>query len=406
MLRKLGPYWLIAIAAAACASWTTRVAWADDAQAEPEVTDQEETTGEEPAVRPYVVPDGSPEELLAFVRGLMIDRWPSREERVTEAKRAIREAADKILAADPTESQAKTAVKVKMFALETQAEYVRFAEDLKRMGRVELAKKVADRVGEIGQELRREAFKMELEALAKKGAEDVEARLEKLIEEATGMLSDEKPSDEEVELAVASARLAEKIGHTDRALDAYKKFIDILGQHDDAFGKQVAGMQRILRWLDLPGSELRLEGTLLDGTPLDWSQYRGKVVLVDFWATWCGPCLAEMPNVRKCYESYHDMGFEVIGVSLDKDREALEEYLAKEKTPWTIVNDQETRNPTADYYGITGIPTLILVGRDGKVISTAARGPELRKELAKIFGPMKEEEDEEEDEAEAGNTSR
>ncbi|NQT40330.1 MAG: TlpA family protein disulfide reductase, partial [Planctomycetes bacterium] len=397
MLRSSTPYWLIAIAALASVLWATGVAPADVAQADPEVAEPEETTGEEPADPPvsrYVVPDGSPEELLAFVRDLMIDRWPSREERVTEAKRAIRDAADKILAANPTESQAKTAVKVKMFALETQAEYVRLVEDLKRMGRDELAKKVADHVVEIGQELRCEAFEKELESLAGKDAEDVEARLEKLIEEATGMLSDGKPNDKEVELAVASARLAEKIGHTDRALDAYRKYIDVLGQHEDAFGKQVASMQRIVRWLDLPGSELRLEGTLLDGTPLDWSQYHGKVVLVDFWATWCGPCLAEMPNVRTCYESYHDMGFEVIGVSLDKDREALEEYLAKEKIPWTIVNDQETRNPTADYYGITGIPTLILVGRDGKVISTKARGAELRKELAKIFGPLKEEEPE------------
>ena len=116
-------------------------------------------------------------------------------------------------------------------------------------------------------------------------------------------------------------------------------------------------------------------------------------MLVDFWATWCGPCIAEMPNVLAAYEKYHDKGFEVVGVSLDTDRDALETFLKEKEIPWTILYEepqgQGWQHPLASYYGITGIPTVILVGRNGKVVTMDVRGEKLGEELGKLFKDAK-----------------
>src|SRR5690606_1724849 len=80
-------------------------------------------------------------------------------------------------------------------------------------------------------------------------------------------------------------------------------------------------LEGIARRMALPGNPIQVTGTLLDGSPFNWDAYRGKVVLVDFWATWCGPCRAEVPNVIKMYQAYHDKGFDVVGISLDEKPE-------------------------------------------------------------------------------------
>lgn len=152
--------------------------------------------------------------------------------------------------------------------------------------------------------------------------------------------------------------------------------------------KKLEGMSRRL---NLPGKQMELKGTLLDGVELDWKSYRGKVVLVDFWATWCGPCRQEVPNVLRLYHAYHEKGFEVVGVSLDDRREQAESYIEQYDVPWPNLfsenkDHRKWEHPMAVYYGITGIPMAILIDRDGTVVSLQARGEILERELRRLLG--------------------
>ena len=113
--------------------------------------------------------------------------------------------------------------------------------------------------------------------------------------------------------------------------------------------------------------------------------------MVDFWATWCGPCIRELPNVKKNYAQYHGKGFEVLAISLDTDAGRVEKFVDKQELAWDTLFSADKKaqgwnHPMANYYGVTGIPMAVLVGKDGKVITLNARGPALGNELKKLLG--------------------
>jgi thiol-disulfide isomerase/thioredoxin len=136
------------------------------------------------------------------------------------------------------------------------------------------------------------------------------------------------------------------------------------------------------------GNELKITGKTVDGKDFDLKTMRGKVVLVDFWATWCGPCVAEIPNMRKAHEKYHGKGFDVIGVSLDRTDDAVTKFVEDKKLPWNSINIADS-GKLAKEYGVNAIPFPVLVDQAGRVVSFRARGSLLERHLERLLAEKK-----------------
>ena len=123
-----------------------------------------------------------------------------------------------------------------------------------------------------------------------------------------------------------------------------------------------------------------------DGKEIALSSLKGKLVLIDFWASWCGPCRKEMPNVIKIYSKFKNKGFEIYGVSLDQDKEKWMEAITKDGINWPQVSDLKYwDNVAARIYNVQGIPYTVLIDKDGKIIAKNLRGQELEKKIAEVL---------------------
>jgi thiol-disulfide isomerase/thioredoxin len=134
------------------------------------------------------------------------------------------------------------------------------------------------------------------------------------------------------------------------------------------------------------GKPVDIEFTATDGTHVDLSKMQGKVVLIDFWATWCPPCREEVPNVVAAYKKYHAQGFEVVGISLDQDKDALAAFTQAHGMVWPQYYDGSGwDNMISKPLGIDSIPAMWLVGKDGNLVTVDGRD-DLAGQVGKLLG--------------------
>jgi peroxiredoxin len=158
--------------------------------------------------------------------------------------------------------------------------------------------------------------------------------------------------------------------------------------HHPAMERPWKHYYRLLHQRDITGKPfIDFEAEVPDGTKHRLSEYagRGQYVLIDFWASWCGPCIASFPFMRQLYATYKDRGIVFLGVSCDKDRTAWLNALDKHQLPWTALLSPARKGDALSLYGVSGIPAVILIAPDGKILSTNLEGKALKAKLEEIF---------------------
>jgi thiol-disulfide isomerase/thioredoxin len=140
----------------------------------------------------------------------------------------------------------------------------------------------------------------------------------------------------------------------------------------------------------LKTTPMELSFTAVDGRKVDLAQLRGQVVLIDCWATWCVPCVKELPNIKAALAKWGAKGFTVVGITFDRlpDREKLVKFVADEKLVWPHwFNEAGGSHPFGKQYNIRSIPATFLLDRTGRLVTTETHGEKLEAELAKLLGP-------------------
>ncbi|HEV3416805.1 MAG TPA: TlpA disulfide reductase family protein [Pirellulales bacterium] len=344
---------------------------------------------------PFAVPDGTPADLLKYIQKgekfqPQVNSQDELNEFLTKSRKAIIAAADKILAAKTTDSIRLAAIKSKRNALGV----------LIKVGSPDIPKLLKDFLDQIKDDKQAEVARLAKGLglkirIAETGPDPIAGV--KLWNDIKSELNAVPTDSEMVMLAVEFASGLER-GNPGCAPQVLPDISAILSKNKDAkiaeLGKTFEG---VARRLSLTGKPIEIAGTLLDGTKFDPASVQGKVVLVDFWATWCPPCREELPNVKQNYEKYHEKGFEVVGVSLDQSRDDLQKFIADEKIAWPILfpkdsKDQYWKHPLAVYYGVNAIPCAILTNQKGEVVSLSARGAELTDKLAELLGTAEKKE--------------
>jgi len=233
--------------------------------------------------------------------------------------------------------------------------------------------------------IRRSMAKIELSKPKEADFADIFAKYDALL------LQNTKTNDDRLKILIEKGKLYLTL---DDPINAYKVFSRVNAEFPDVALN--GNSTDFLAMLKDQSSRKQIRDTLLPGAQFpdfnekdlqdkafSISKYKGKVVLVDFWATWCPPCVASMPGILKLYNKYHDQGFEVVGISLDEDKSALEKFVKLRKMPWPQHFDgNRFDGPLALKYGVNVAPTSYLLDRDGKIIKEITPADDLDSEVA------------------------
>ncbi|MGE4102485.1 MAG: TlpA family protein disulfide reductase [Pirellulales bacterium] len=333
---------------------------------------------------PYLAPaDVSIAELVGY-----IDKMRRRPETIRQRPgfgTALVEAAERVLAAPSVLPEQVVTARV------AQLDGLSLVADGGDRAAAERLAKLADEHQDDAQpEIASEARFHRLESLALRGGPIDAESVPGLLDEVETYFAAEKPDERHQRLAIATIRLLRSLTDEAEVKRRSQSLGKLLAASADRklarYGKRLAEGGASDEQ-SLVGQPLEIEGATVDGLPFDWKAYRGRVVLVDFWATWCGPCKAELPHLKQAYDRLHAQGFDIVGISLDRDRAALETFLAENPLGWPILFHEGGQHPMAEKLHVRAIPFTLLVDRNGNVVAQNVRGPAIVEQVERLLAP-------------------
>lgn len=336
---------------------------------------------------PFAIPEGDARVLMEFLDQLLVTQPPAGTDEAAHTRKVagiIETTANRVLAdhAATTADKTKAANRLVeallvLFGAEPEAYLQKLTELPEELARRELE--------EPSQKAQSAVLLVNLTAVA---MGDDTAAAQQAVDEALAHLKTAPLNEIGLQLAGAITQLSDKVGAS-FAAKTYAATAEILSGSEQEMAQEMApAMLARSRRLGLIGNTMVVKGVSVKGEPFNFADNDGKVVLVNFWATFSDPSREELRGIKAYYDKYHQHGLEVVAISVDNHIEALYGYLNKEKPPWTVLADYHGKNeePVSEYYGIETLPQTILIGANGKVMAVESRSDKLAEHLQQIFG--------------------